>query len=209
MQRNFIQKCRTICIYSILFFFFRMKEQQILCVLSAEQALTEAFWFGSERLQAGSDKALWRVNNDDIVPQVPLHHSELRHLQHQSPLLNLHLQSIQHVARSFQLDPYFASSNIMLNLTWHDAERGVLSSGHYMTHSYSVGSKVKAWGNSNSHIHHCRWDLWLQCDFVTPFMWTQCDVNASDLVCAVYGAQSCHNSEKATGLRGDKAIRHD
>lgn len=29
---------------------------------------------------------------------------------------------------------------------------------------------------------------------------TQCDANASDLVCAVNCAQSCHNVEKASGL---------
>lgn len=32
------------------------------------------------------------------------------------------------------------------------------------------------------------------------FIATQCHINASDLVCAVYCAQSCHNIEKAIGL---------
>lgn len=39
----------------------------------------------------------------------------------------------------------------------------------------------------------------LQPSVVMLFILTQCDVNASDLVCAVYFAQSCHNIEKATG----------
>lgn len=78
-------------------------------------------------------------------------------------------------------------------LLWHYTEKGALS----LCHSYSLGSKLKAWG-----------DLCFNLTFLMLFILSRRDVNASDLVRAVYCAQSCHNLEKATGLRGYKAIQN-